>query len=146
VLELALKRPELIDIISEIFNPTVCPAPYFCDMYKFLVDAFKFKKDPQILFVLLNKVCRIRSTQCWLLFYLFFSQFDVSNWLRNFKPKLAEISNVIDCILDGLVTWTGADDSSLQEVESIPNFRKTANLNSVSSLFAAMPKPFGQRI
>jgi hypothetical protein len=66
--------------------------------------------------------------------------------LRNFKPKLAEISNVIDCILDGLVTWTGADDSSLQEVEYTPNVRRTANLNPVFSLFAAMPKPFGQRI
>jgi hypothetical protein len=40
----------------------------------------------------------------------------VACWLRNFKPKLAEISQVIDCILDGLVVWTAPDDVALHDL------------------------------
>lgn len=97
LLKLALQRPNLVNLIADLFTPSVSAPTYFLEMYKCLVDSYAKKCDPQLLFVL-------------------FSKFDISSWLQIHKPKLIEASNLIQLIVRGLELWNFQNSDLLQDV------------------------------
>lgn len=56
LLQTALRRPHLLQLLSEMFMPSATAPVYFLDMYRFVVDSHMQKSDTKILFVLLSKV------------------------------------------------------------------------------------------
>lgn len=56
LLQTALKKPHLVQMLSEIFAPSTTAPVYFLEMYKFVVESHMNKCDSKILFVLLSKV------------------------------------------------------------------------------------------
>lgn len=97
LLNLALQRPNLVNLIAELFTPSVSAPPYFLEMYKSLVDSYSKRCDPQLLFVLLSK-------------------FDIPQWLQLYKPKLIDVSNLIQLILRGLELWSHQHSELLQDL------------------------------
>lgn len=57
LLQMALRRPDLLQIIADIFTPSLTTPVNFLEMYKFIVESHMKKCDSKILFVLLSKVC-----------------------------------------------------------------------------------------
>lgn len=57
LLKTALKRPDLIQPISDLFVPSLTTPDVFLQLYKFIIDSHMKNCDPKILFVLLSKVC-----------------------------------------------------------------------------------------
>lgn len=96
ILELALKRPDLIKIISNLFAPYRTGPKYFIPMYKFLIDSHLRRCDKKILFVLLSK-------------------FDFPGWLQTYQPKLYDINQLLKLVLFGLESWNQSDDEILQD-------------------------------
>ncbi|XP_004534242.1 ectopic P granules protein 5 homolog isoform X2 [Ceratitis capitata] len=96
ILELVLKRPDLIKQLSGAFVPFRTPPQSFLNMYKFLVDSYLKRCDKKILFVLLSK-------------------FDLVTWLETFHPKLNEINQLLHLILQGLECWSQPDSNLLQD-------------------------------
>lgn len=97
LLKLALQRPNLVNLIAELFTPSVSAPQYFLEMYKVLVDSYAKRCDPQLLFVL-------------------FSKFDIPRWLQLYKPKLIDVSNLIQQILRGLELWNLQHSELLQDL------------------------------
>ena len=97
LLKLALQRPNLVNLIAELFTPSVSAPQYFLEMYKSLVDSYSKRCDPQLLFVLLSK-------------------FDIPRWLQLHKPKLIEVSNLIQLIIRGLELWNLQNSDLLQDL------------------------------
>lgn len=97
LLKLALQRPNLVNLIADLFTPSVSAPQYFLEMYKSLVDSYAKRCDPQLLFVL-------------------FSKFDIPRWLQLHKPKLIEISNLIQHIVRGLELWNLQHSELLQDL------------------------------
>lgn len=97
LLKLALQRPNLVNLIADLFTPSVSAPVYFLEMYKCLVDSYAKKCDPQLLFVL-------------------FSKFDIPSWLQTHKPKLIEVSNLIQLIVRGLELWNFQNSELLQDL------------------------------
>lgn len=56
LLETALRRPHLLQLLADMFTPSATAPVYFLDMYQFVVDSHMQKRDVKILFVLLSKV------------------------------------------------------------------------------------------
>lgn len=56
LLKTALKRPDLIQPISDLFVPSITTPDVFLQLYKFIIDSHMKNCDPKILFVLLSKV------------------------------------------------------------------------------------------
>lgn len=56
LLKTALKRPDLIQPISDLFVPSLTTPDVFLQLYKFIIDSHMKNCDPKILFVLLSKV------------------------------------------------------------------------------------------
>lgn len=97
LLNLALQRPNLVNLIAELFTPSVSAPQYFLEMYKNLVDSYAKRCDPQLLFVL-------------------FSKFDIPRWLQLNKPKLIDVSHLIQLILRGLELWNLQNSDLLQDL------------------------------
>lgn len=97
LLKLALQRPNLVNLISELFTPSVSAPQYFLEMYKCLVDSYAKRCDPQLIFVLLSK-------------------FDIQKWLQLQKPKMIDVSNLIQLILRGLELWNHQNSDLLQDL------------------------------
>lgn len=97
LLKLALQRPNLVNLIADLFTPSVSAPVYFLEMYKCLVDSYAKRCDPQLLFVL-------------------FSKFDMPTWLQTHKPKLIEASNLIKLIIRGLELWNFQNSNLLQDL------------------------------
>lgn len=97
LLKLALQRPNLVNLIADLFTPSVSAPVYFLEMYGCLVDSYAKRCDPQLLFVL-------------------FSKFDIPAWLKTHKPKLIEASNLIQLIIKGLELWNFENSSLLQDL------------------------------
>ncbi|CRK89101.1 CLUMA_CG002515, isoform A, partial [Clunio marinus] len=97
LLKLALKRSNLVNLIAELFTPSVSSPKYFLEMYKSLVDSYAKRCEPQLLFVL-------------------FSKFDIPKWLQLHKPKLIEISNLIQLVIRGLELWNHQNSDLLQDL------------------------------
>ncbi|XP_055848760.1 ectopic P granules protein 5 homolog isoform X2 [Episyrphus balteatus] len=96
ILELALKRPDLLKIISNLFVPYRTGPKYFIPMYKFLIDSHLKRCDKKILFVLLSK-------------------FDFPSWLESYHPKLSDINQLLKLVLFGLESWNQSDAEILQD-------------------------------
>lgn len=119
LLNMALRRPHLLQMISEIFTPSTTAPVYFLEMYKFVVESHMKKCDPKILFVLLSKVycfCKLCSKRRDCNLCNFSLQFDVCKWLNAFRPKLADISQLLKLILQGLESWNQTDAVLIQGV------------------------------
>lgn len=56
LLKTALKRPDLIQPISDVFLPSATSPEVFIQLYKFIIESHLKNCDPKILFVLLSKV------------------------------------------------------------------------------------------
>lgn len=97
LLKLALQRPNLVNLIADLFTPSVSAPENFLSMYKCLVDSYAKRCDPQLLFVL-------------------FSKFDITTWLQTHKPKLIDASNLIQLIIRGLELWNFQNSSLLQDL------------------------------
>ncbi|KAM7362755.1 ectopic P-granules autophagy protein 5 [Cochliomyia hominivorax] len=97
ILELALKRPNLIKSLSGVFIPSQTRPPHFLKMYKFLIDSHLKLCDTKILFVL-------------------FSKFDLMLWLDSHHPKLFDINNLLQLVLQGLESWSQPSSSLLQDL------------------------------
>ena len=97
LLTLALQRPNLVNLIAELFTPSVSSPQYFLEMYKSLVESYAKRCDPQLLFVL-------------------FSKFDIPQWLQLHKPKLIDVSHLIQLILRGLELWNLQNSELLQDL------------------------------
>lgn len=97
LLKLALSRPNLVNLIAELFNPSVCPPKYFLEMYACICDSYAKRCDPQLLFVLLTK-------------------FDINNWLGVQKPKTADVVTLLQLILKGLELWNYQNSDLIQDV------------------------------
>lgn len=61
ILELALKRSDLIKQLAAAFVPYRTPPQSFLKMYQFLIESYLKRCDKKILFVLLSKVSIIKS-------------------------------------------------------------------------------------
>lgn len=61
LLKTALKRPDLIQPISDLFVPSITTPDVFLQLYKFIIDSHMKNCDPKILFVLLSKVWGMAS-------------------------------------------------------------------------------------
>lgn len=59
LLKTAMKRPDLIKPISDLFVPSTTIPEVFLQLYKFIIDSHLKNCDPKILFVLLSKVISI---------------------------------------------------------------------------------------
>uniref|UniRef100_A0A336MQE8 CSON004001 protein n=1 Tax=Culicoides sonorensis TaxID=179676 RepID=A0A336MQE8_CULSO len=86
LLEIVLSRPDLINLIGELFSPTLSPAPYFIDLYRIMIDSHFKKCSEHTIFVL-------------------FSKFDVMSWLNNHKPESGDVSALLKLNLKGLECW-----------------------------------------
>ncbi|XP_053947288.1 ectopic P granules protein 5 homolog isoform X1 [Anastrepha ludens] len=96
ILELALKHPNLIKQLAAAFVPFRTAPQKFLQMYKFLVESYLKRCDKKILFVLLSK-------------------FDLVTWLENSQPKLSDINELLQLVLQGLECWSQPDSSLLQD-------------------------------
>ncbi|XP_059219883.1 ectopic P granules protein 5 homolog isoform X1 [Stomoxys calcitrans] len=96
ILELALKRPNLLKELSGVCVPCQTRPPYFLQMYKFLIDSHLKLCDTKTLFVL-------------------FSKFDLILWLEAFNPKLFDINQLLQLVLQGLESWSQPSSSLLQD-------------------------------
>ncbi|XP_017037889.1 ectopic P granules protein 5 homolog [Drosophila kikkawai] len=96
VLRLALKRPDLLELLAGVFVPSRTDVEHFLPMYEFLIDSHLKHCDTQILFVL-------------------FSKFDLLGWLEAYQPKLSEINRLLLLVLQGLEAWSQPDSSLLQD-------------------------------
>lgn len=56
LLHTALRKPHLVQMLSDMFTPSATAPVYFLEMYKFVVESHMKKCDSKILFVLLSKV------------------------------------------------------------------------------------------
>ena len=56
LIKAALKKPKLVNILTELFVPTNTSPQYFIEMYKFIVQSNTNDQNSEILFVLLYKV------------------------------------------------------------------------------------------
>ncbi|XP_017104957.2 ectopic P granules protein 5 homolog [Drosophila bipectinata] len=97
VLRLALKRPDLLELLAGVFVPSRTDVGHFLPMYEFLVESHLKRCDTQTLFVL-------------------FSKFDLLGWLEVYQPKLNEINRLLLLVLQGLEAWSQPDSSLLQDL------------------------------
>lgn len=97
LLVIALKRTDLINLITELLVPAKCPPQYFLAMYGFIIDSHIKKCDTQILFVLLSK-------------------FDIVSWMDRYRPKLVDINQLVSLILRGLEGWNQQNAVLIQNV------------------------------
>jgi ectopic P granules protein 5 len=97
LLKFALERPNLVKMIAELFTPSVSSPQQFLKMYQTLVESYAKRREPAFLFVL-------------------FSKFDIPKWLQLHKPKLIEVSNLIQLVLRGLELWNMQDSDLLQDL------------------------------
>lgn len=118
LLKTALNRPDLLNTIAELFVPSQTGPESFLQMYKFIVDSHMKKCDPKILFVLLSKVNQIHKSPTRELGFNRFRtfQFDVNNWLAQHRPKLADISQLVQLIVQGLECWNQKQSELIQGV------------------------------
>lgn len=77
LLKTALKRPDLIKPISDLFVPSATIPEIFLQLYKFIIDSHLKNCDPKILFVLLSKV----------IFFKFHVKITKNNYLHFFSSK-----------------------------------------------------------
>ncbi|XP_037950670.1 ectopic P granules protein 5 homolog isoform X2 [Teleopsis dalmanni] len=96
VLELSLKRSELLKELADVFMPGRTHPEYFIKMYKFLIDSHLKHCDTKTLFVL-------------------FSKFDIVTWLESFRPKLNDIYKLLQLVSNGLESWSQPDSVLLQD-------------------------------
>ncbi|XP_055633796.1 ectopic P granules protein 5 homolog isoform X2 [Toxorhynchites rutilus septentrionalis] len=97
LLTIALKRTDLINMISELLVPSKCPPQYFLAMYGFIIDSHIKKCDTHILFVLLSK-------------------FDIVAWMDRYRPKLVDINQLVGLILRGLEGWNQQNAVMIQDL------------------------------
>uniref|UniRef100_B3P3B0 GG16333 n=1 Tax=Drosophila erecta TaxID=7220 RepID=B3P3B0_DROER len=97
VLRLALKRPDLLELLAGVFVPSRTDVDHFLPMYEFLIDSHLKHCDTQTLFVL-------------------FSKFDLLGWMEAYQPKLSEINRLLLLVLQGLEAWSQPDSSLLQDL------------------------------
>lgn len=120
LLQTAVNRSELINMFSDLIVPSLAEPPYFREMYKFIVDSYLRKCDTKILFVLLSKVSFTKTTVsrcCNSAFnFVYRFQFDIYNWLIQFKPKLYDITELLKLIVKGLECWSHSDSTLIQGV------------------------------
>ncbi|XP_016985100.2 ectopic P granules protein 5 homolog [Drosophila rhopaloa] len=96
VLRLALKRPDLLELLAGVFVPSSTDVEHFLPMYEFLIDSHLKRCDTQTLFVL-------------------FSKFDLLGWMEAYQPKLSEINRLLMLVLQGLEAWSQPHSSLLQD-------------------------------
>ncbi|XP_034665712.1 ectopic P granules protein 5 homolog [Drosophila subobscura] len=96
VLKLALKRPDLLELLAAVFVPSRTDVEHFLPMYEFLIDSHLKRCDTKTLFVL-------------------FSKFDLLSWLEAYQPKLSEINGLLLLVLQGLEAWSQPDSRLLQD-------------------------------
>lgn len=99
LLETALSRPDLINLIAELFSPTLSPAPYFIDMYRIMIDSHFKKCNEHTIFVL-------------------FSKFDVITWFHKYKPNGTDVSALLRLNLKGLECWSQPHLALIQGVSA----------------------------
>ncbi|XP_058832543.1 ectopic P granules protein 5 homolog [Topomyia yanbarensis] len=97
LLNIALKRPELVSLITELLVPASCPPQFFLRMYGFIIDSHIKKCDTQVLFVLLSK-------------------FDIIAWMNRYRPKLVDVNQLAESILRGLEGWNQPDAVLIQDL------------------------------
>lgn len=100
LLETALSRPDLINLIGELFSPTLSPAPYFIDMYRIMIDSHFKKCSEHTIFVL-------------------FSKFDVMLWFNKYKPSSTDVSTLLRLNLKGLECWNQPHLALIQGVSVV---------------------------
>uniref|UniRef100_A0A1A9W6G3 Ectopic P granules protein 5 homolog n=1 Tax=Glossina brevipalpis TaxID=37001 RepID=A0A1A9W6G3_9MUSC len=96
ILDLCLKRTDLLKQLSAAFEPCRTAPDFFINMYKFLIDSHLRQCDTNTLFVL-------------------FSKFDLVSWFENYRPKLFDISHLLQLILKGLESWSQPGSNVLQD-------------------------------
>jgi hypothetical protein len=128
LLKLALSRPNLVNLIAELFNPSVCPPKYFLEMYACICDSYAKRCDPQLLFVLLTK-------------------FDINNWFNLQKPTTNDVVTLLQLILKGLALWNQQDSDLIQDVSifffflSLCEKKKLSDHNDEEMIFLGDSNP-----
>jgi hypothetical protein len=97
LLNIAVSRTDLTTLISEIIAPTLSPPEHFLQMYRFIIESHIKKSDTHILFVLLSK-------------------FDIPTWLAKFRPKLIDINQLANFIVQGLESWNQHNSALIQDL------------------------------
>ncbi|XP_058444577.1 ectopic P granules protein 5 homolog [Malaya genurostris] len=97
LLNIALKRADLVSLITELLVPANCPAQYFLRMYGFIIDSHIKKCDTHVLFVLLSK-------------------FDIISWMNRHRPKLVDVNQLAELILRGLEGWNQQNALLIQDL------------------------------
>lgn len=97
LLNIALKRSDLVSLITELLVPASCPPQFFLKMYGFIIDSHIKKCDTHVLFVLLSK-------------------FDIVGWMNRFRPKLVDVNQLAGLILRGLEGWNQQNAVMIQDV------------------------------
>lgn len=86
LLKNALKRPDLLKPISDLFVPSVTVPEVFLELYKFIVESHLKNCDPKVLFVLLSKV-RNDDIRNFLFPIFHFCTFHSSMWALGWRNK-----------------------------------------------------------
>ncbi|XP_039453437.1 ectopic P granules protein 5 homolog isoform X1 [Culex pipiens pallens] len=97
LLNIALKRSDLVSLITELLVPASCPPQFFLKMYGFIIDSHIKKCDTHVLFVLLSK-------------------FDIVGWMNRFRPKLVDVNQLAGLILRGLEGWNQQNAVMIQDL------------------------------
>ncbi|XP_063706197.1 ectopic P granules protein 5 homolog [Culicoides brevitarsis] len=97
LLETALSRPDLINLIAELFSPTLSPAPFFIEMYRLMIESHFKKCNEHTIFVL-------------------FSKFDVATWLQKYKPNGTDVGTLLKLNLRGLECWNQSHLALIQGI------------------------------
>ncbi|XP_062538593.1 ectopic P granules protein 5 homolog isoform X2 [Armigeres subalbatus] len=97
LLNIALKRPDMINLLSELLVPASCPPQYFLRMYEFVIDSHIKRHDTQVLFVMLSK-------------------FDIVSWMNRYRPKLVDVKRLVELILGGLEGWNQKNAVLIQDL------------------------------
>ncbi|XP_055529929.1 ectopic P granules protein 5 homolog [Wyeomyia smithii] len=95
LLNIALKRSDLVSLITELLVPASCPPQYFLRMYGFIIDSHIKKCDTHVLFVLLSK-------------------FDIVGWMNRYRPKLVDVNQLTELVLRGLEGWNQENAATIQ--------------------------------
>lgn len=97
LLKIAVENTNMTNLISELIIPATVTPINFINSYEYLVNAYFGNHDSQKLFVL-------------------FSKFEIPLWLEQQKPRVVEVSRLINVIVQGLELCTNDDSDLVQNL------------------------------
>ncbi|XP_055381195.1 ectopic P granules protein 5 homolog isoform X2 [Condylostylus longicornis] len=97
ILDMSLKRPDLLPLLSELLIPLKASPEVFLKMYRLLIDAYLNNYDGETLFILLSK-------------------FNVNDRLKSSNSEMTLLPQLLKLIFNGLENWNKPESGSIQDL------------------------------